>query len=43
MSGYLKVWQMKAKRWKKMWFVVKENVLYKYRASEVGNLSSTLL
>ena len=33
MSGYMKVW--KVKKWKKFWFVVKDKVLYKYRASEV--------
>ncbi|XP_074645967.1 uncharacterized protein LOC141902225 [Tubulanus polymorphus] len=32
MSGYLKVF--KGKKWKKMWFVVKDKVLYTYKASE---------
>ncbi|XP_013395110.1 uncharacterized protein LOC106162376 [Lingula anatina] len=32
MSGYLKVW--KAKKWKKLWFVIKDKVLYTYKASE---------
>ncbi|ESO90485.1 hypothetical protein LOTGIDRAFT_123253, partial [Lottia gigantea] len=32
MSGYLKSY--KNKKWKKMWYVVKDKVLYTYRASE---------
>ncbi|XP_029642296.1 FYVE, RhoGEF and PH domain-containing protein 6 isoform X1 [Octopus sinensis] len=32
MSGYLKLY--KGKRWKQLWFVLKDKVLYKYKASE---------
>ncbi|KAK2146548.1 hypothetical protein LSH36_601g01011 [Paralvinella palmiformis] len=31
-SGYMEIWENK--RWKKMWFVLKNKVLYFYRASE---------
>ena len=34
MSGNLKV--MKGKKWKKYWFLLKDKVLYKYKASEVS-------
>ncbi|XP_063407812.1 FYVE, RhoGEF and PH domain-containing protein 6-like isoform X3 [Mytilus trossulus] len=32
MSGYLKV--LKGKKWKKFWFLLKDKVLYKFKASE---------
>ena len=34
MSGYLKVW--KNKKWKKMWFVVKDKALFTFKASEAS-------
>ena len=33
MSGYLKQ-KMKGSRWKRYWFVLKDRVLYTYKASE---------
>ena len=33
MSGYLRMFRNK--KWKRYWFVVKDNVLYTYKASEV--------
>lgn len=42
MSGYLKIY--KGKRWKRLWFVLKDKVLYKYKASEdMAAISSTPL
>lgn len=34
MSGYLHLW--KDRKWKKTWFVLKEKVLYAFKASEVN-------
>lgn len=39
MSGYLRQWKHRA--WKRLWFVVKDNVLYTFKASEVRNVCST--
>lgn len=36
MSGYLHLW--KDRKWKKMWFVLKQKVLYTFKASEVSHL-----
>lgn len=41
MSGYLQLWR--AKKWKQRWFVIKGNVLYTYRASEVSSTIDFLL
>lgn len=34
-SGYLHKWH-KDKKWKKFWFLMKNNVLYTFKASEVN-------
>ena len=34
MSGYLKRRQPRSGRWKRWWFVLKDKVLYTYKASE---------
>lgn len=36
MSGYLHLW--KDRKWKKTWFVLKQKVLYTFKASEVSHL-----
>ncbi|KAI0232072.1 hypothetical protein LSAT2_017572 [Lamellibrachia satsuma] len=33
-SGYLKLWRKKTKRWRSMWFVLKGKAFYTYKASE---------
>ena len=37
MSGYLR-FKKGRHGWKKSWFVLKDNVLYSYKASSVGNM-----
>lgn len=36
MSGYLDRMKANKRQWKRLWFVIKDKVLYTYAASEVG-------
>ena len=42
MCGYLKKKQKNNVKWKKMWFLLKENVLYMYKASEDSVATDTI-
>lgn len=43
MSGYLNRSKGNKKQWKRLWFVVKNKVLYTYAASEVLALSDLMV